>query len=79
MTPTTVTVDVDRPADEVFAYAIDPTHFHERQNGVVTGHMDRRGMPEVGAHCVTTVASPAPNVHRRPRSSASTRPVAMLG
>ena len=54
MTPTTVTVDVDRPADEVFAYAIDPTHFHEWQNGVVAGRMDRPGMPEVGDHCVTT-------------------------
>jgi hypothetical protein len=54
MTPTTVTVDVDRPADEVFAYAIDPTHFHEWQNGVVTGRMDRQGLPQVGDHCVTT-------------------------
>jgi uncharacterized protein YndB with AHSA1/START domain len=54
MTPTTVTVDVDRPADEVFAYAIDPTHFHEWQNGVVAGRMDRQGMPEVGDRCVTT-------------------------
>jgi uncharacterized protein YndB with AHSA1/START domain len=54
MTPTTVTVDVDRPAAEVFAYAIDPTHFHEWQNGVVTGHMDRQGLPHVGDHCVTT-------------------------
>jgi hypothetical protein len=54
MTPTTVTVDVDRPADEVFAYAINPTHFHEWQNGVIAGSMDRSGLPEVGDHCVTT-------------------------
>jgi len=54
MKPTTVTVDVDRPAGEVFAYAIDPTHFHEWQNGVVAGHMDRSGLPDVGDHCVTT-------------------------
>jgi Polyketide cyclase / dehydrase and lipid transport len=54
MTPTTVTVDVDRPADEVFAYAIDPAHFLEWQNGVVAGRTDRSGMPEVGDHCVTT-------------------------
>jgi hypothetical protein len=54
MTPTTVTVDVNRPAGQVFAYAIDPTHFHEWQNGVVTGRMDRQGMPQVGDHCVTT-------------------------
>lgn len=54
MTPTTVTVDVDRPVNEVFAYAIDPTHFHEWQNGVIAGRMDRKGLPEVGDHCVTT-------------------------
>lgn len=54
MSPTTVTVEVDRPADKVFAYAIDPTHFHEWQNGVVTGRMDRGGMPGLGDHCVTT-------------------------
>jgi len=54
MTPTTVTVDVDRPADEVFAYAIDPTRFHEWQNGVVAGRMDGQGLPQMGDHCVTT-------------------------
>jgi hypothetical protein len=54
MSPTTVTVEVERPADKVFAYAIDPTHFHEWQIGVVAGRMDRGGMPELGDHCVTT-------------------------
>jgi hypothetical protein len=54
MSPTTVTVDGDQPAAEVFAYAIDPTHFHEWQHGVVAGRMDRQGMPGVGDHCVTT-------------------------
>lgn len=54
MTPTTVTVDVDPPAQEVFAYAIDPTQIHEWQNRVVTSQMQRPGMPEVGDHCLTT-------------------------
>jgi hypothetical protein len=54
MTATTVSVDVDRPADEVFAYAIDPTRFHEWQDGVVAGRMDGQGLPQVGHHCVTT-------------------------
>jgi hypothetical protein len=38
----------------VFAYAIDPTHFHEWQQGVVDGHMDQPGVPAVGARCMTT-------------------------
>jgi hypothetical protein len=54
MSPTTVTVDVDRQAEVVFAYAIDPTHFHEWQNGVVAGRMDWPGMPKVGGRCSTT-------------------------
>jgi hypothetical protein len=28
---------VDRPAAEVFAYATDPTRFHEWQHGVIDG------------------------------------------
>jgi hypothetical protein len=54
MAPITTIVDVDRPADEVFAYATDPTRFHEWQQGVVDGHMDQPGTPAVGAHCRTT-------------------------
>ena len=75
MTPTIVAVEVDRPADEVFAYAIDPTHFHEWQNGVVTGRMDRPGMPQVGDHCVTRRRiGGASGVLRRPRWCASIHP-----
>jgi uncharacterized protein YndB with AHSA1/START domain len=29
MPPITTSTDVDRPAEEVFAYATDPTRFHE--------------------------------------------------
>jgi hypothetical protein len=50
---TTVTVDVDRPAAEVFAYATDPTKFHEWQQGVVSGKLDSNGTPEVGDQCLT--------------------------
>src|SRR5882724_10836465 len=54
MAPVTTTIDVDRPAAEVFAYATDPTRFHEWQQGVVDGHMDQAGPPSVGARCMTT-------------------------
>jgi hypothetical protein len=50
---TTATVDVDRPAAEVFAYATDPTNFHEWQQGVVSGKLDSNGTPEVGDQCLT--------------------------
>jgi uncharacterized protein YndB with AHSA1/START domain len=35
MAPLTSTVDIDRPPDEVFAFATDPTHFAEWQRDVV--------------------------------------------
>jgi hypothetical protein len=54
MPPITTSTDVDRSAADVFAYAIDPTHFHEWQQGVVEGHMDQPGIPAVGARCLTT-------------------------
>jgi uncharacterized protein YndB with AHSA1/START domain len=54
MAPISVTVDVDRPADEVFAYATDPARFHEWQQGVVDGHLEQAGAPAVGTRCVTT-------------------------
>lgn len=50
---TVVSVDVDRPATEVFAYATDPTTFHEWQHGVVSGRLDTSGTPEVGDRCLT--------------------------
>jgi hypothetical protein len=54
MAPITTTTEVDRSAEDVFAYAIDPTRFHEWQQGVIDGHMDQPGTPSVGAHCLTT-------------------------
>jgi hypothetical protein len=50
---TTVSVEVERPAAEVFAYATDPTRFHEWQRGVVSGAMEGNGVPAVGNHCRT--------------------------
>jgi hypothetical protein len=38
----TASAAVDRPADEVYAYATDPTRFSEWQQGVVSGHMELR-------------------------------------
>lgn len=54
MSPTTTTVEVERSAEDVFTYAIDPTRFPEWQEGVVEGHMDHTGTPEVGSLCHTT-------------------------
>jgi carbon monoxide dehydrogenase subunit G len=50
---TTVSVEVDRPADEVFAYATDPTKFAEWQEGVVGGSMEGTGQPAIGDLCRT--------------------------
>lgn len=53
MPPVTVSTDIDRPASEVFAYATDPSRFHEWQKGVVSGeHTPARadGTPE---RCLT--------------------------
>jgi carbon monoxide dehydrogenase subunit G len=51
---TTVSVEVDRPAAEVFAYATNPSKFHEWQQGVVSGSMEGDGEPSIGDHCLTT-------------------------
>jgi hypothetical protein len=54
MAPITTTTDVDRAAEEVFAYATDPTRFREWQQGVVDGHLDHPGPAQVGTRCLTT-------------------------
>ena len=50
MPPILATAEVDRPADDVFAYATDPARFPEWQAGVVSGRMDGGGTG-VGARC----------------------------
>ena len=52
MAPVTVTTEVARPAEAVFAYATDPGRFAEWQQGVISGHQDG-GTPEVGTRCRT--------------------------
>jgi uncharacterized protein YndB with AHSA1/START domain len=54
MSAVVVSTEVDRPAAEVFAYAIDPTRFSQWQAGVVEGRMEHDGAPVVGARCLTT-------------------------
>ena len=51
---TSVTIDIERPAAEVFNYATDPTKFHDWQQGVVSGSIETQGAPVVGDHCQTT-------------------------
>ena len=51
MPPIVTSAEISRPAEEVFAYATDPSRFPEWQHGVVDGHMDGAA---VGAKCVTT-------------------------
>ncbi|MEO6859834.1 MAG: SRPBCC family protein [Solirubrobacteraceae bacterium] len=54
MSPITTTVEVNRPAEDVFAYVTNPTRFVEWQQGVVSGHMDGDGPQAVGDRCLTT-------------------------
>ena len=46
----TSSVRIERPAEEVFAYATDPTRFSEWQASATSGHVV--GEPKVGATCV---------------------------
>ena len=52
MAPIVTSTEIDRPADDVFAYAIDPGRFNQWQRGVVDGHME--GPLAVGVRCHTT-------------------------
>jgi hypothetical protein len=54
MAPITTTIEVGRPAPEVFAYATDPSRFSEWQKGVIDGEMNTPGAPRVGDRCLTT-------------------------
>lgn len=51
---TSTSIEVDRPAPEVFAYVTDPSHFSEWQNGVVDGHLQSDGPASVGDKCINT-------------------------
>jgi uncharacterized protein YndB with AHSA1/START domain len=54
MAPITVSIEVNRPIEEVFAYATDPSRFSEWQKGVVGGHMESSGATQVGDRCIST-------------------------
>jgi uncharacterized protein YndB with AHSA1/START domain len=45
-------VEVERTADDVFAYVTDPDHFPDWQANVTGGHLEG-GEPVVGARCLT--------------------------
>src|SRR6516162_8152630 len=52
MAPITSITEVARPADEAFAYVIDPSTMPEWQQGVVRGQMDG-ATTHVGSRCTT--------------------------
>jgi hypothetical protein len=52
MAPITSSTEVARPADEVFAYVIDPSTMPEWQQGCVRGQMDGAAT-SVGSKCTT--------------------------
>lgn len=54
MAPISTSTEVDRLAEEAFAYVTDPSRFAEWQRGVVGGHMDGDGPHAVGDRCLTT-------------------------
>jgi len=53
MPPIVTTIEVDRSASDVFAYATDPARFSEWQQGVTGGHMEDSTLA-VGTRCHTT-------------------------
>jgi uncharacterized protein YndB with AHSA1/START domain len=52
MAPITMSTEVARPAEEVFAYVTDPSTMPEWQQGCVSGHMDAP-TTRVGSKCTT--------------------------
>ncbi|WP_314174971.1 SRPBCC family protein [Streptomyces winkii] len=53
MPPLVSEIDIDRPAEEVFAYATDPTRFPEWQRDVVEVRTAGSGRLEVGSRFTT--------------------------
>jgi uncharacterized protein YndB with AHSA1/START domain len=50
--PLTTSTEIERPAEEVFAYVTDPKTMPEWQQGCVSGHMDGP-TTHVGSKCTT--------------------------
>lgn len=54
MAPIVVSTEINRSAEDVFAYATDPERFSEWQTGVVDGKMSSAGESRVGDQCRTS-------------------------
>ena len=52
MAPIVASTEVERPAEEAFAYVIDPSTMSQWQQGVVRGHLDTP-TTTVGSRCTT--------------------------
>ena len=59
-TMTTTSIDIDRPAEQVYAYVTDPTQFHEWQQGVVSGGLKEPGPAASAPTARWCAASAAP-------------------
>ena len=75
MAPIITSTEIDRPADGCVRLRHRPDPVHQWQNGVVDGHMDQTGTPQVGARCLTTRRIGGANRSSPPpRSPTSTHP-----
>jgi len=54
MSPITSHIEIARPAEEVFAYATDPSRFSEWQDDVVSARIEAGQAPGVGSRFTTT-------------------------
>jgi uncharacterized protein YndB with AHSA1/START domain len=52
MAPIVLTIEIDRPPDEVFYYVTDPSRFAEWQEDAVRGHSEGGGSPGVGSRFI---------------------------
>jgi hypothetical protein len=80
--PITVSVEFDRPQDEVFAHVDDPSRFAEWQAGVVGGHMEKGAAVSVGSNCMTPCRIGGAERGRRPSARTprrSTPPLPSFG
>lgn len=53
MPPVIASTEVRRSAEDVFAYATDPSRFSEWQRGVIDGHIEEPSIPSGRTRCVT--------------------------
>lgn len=54
MTSIITTIEINRPAEDVFAYATDPTRFNEWQKDVVRVRIEGEGRPRLRSRFITT-------------------------